>query len=331
MTDGIGVVVIGRNEGERLGRCLASLASGGVPIVYVDSGSTDGSACSASAHADVVELDATEPFTAARARNAGFERLLRAHPEVTLVQFVDGDCEVVPGWLETGARALRSDPTLAAVCGRCRERFRDRTIYNRLCDIEWDAPAGFTRACGGNSMVRASAFLQTGGFDPSVIAGEDDEFCVRLRRAGWRLLRLDADMVIHDAAMTRFGQWWRRAVRAGHCFAQGFAMHGAPPENLWRRKNFGIALSAVAVPVVIVAGAWPTGGLSLLLLAWYPALAIRYYRANRRRGLEARDARAYSLFCLLANFPHAMGQGRYLVSRLKRRPPRIIEYKGAAS
>ena len=65
-----GAVVIGRNEAERLRHCLNSLLGGGLTIVYVDSDSVDGSAALArSLGAEVVQLDLSRPFTAARARN----------------------------------------------------------------------------------------------------------------------------------------------------------------------------------------------------------------------------------------------------------------------
>src|SRR5947209_19431049 len=96
----VGVVAVGRNEGERLRRCLASLQGQSAALVYVDSGSTDGSvAVARSFGASVVELDTSVPFTAARARNAGFDRLMAEHPDLAYVQFVDGDCEVDPDWV----------------------------------------------------------------------------------------------------------------------------------------------------------------------------------------------------------------------------------------
>jgi GT2 family glycosyltransferase len=217
-----------------------------------------------------------------------------------------------------------------AVCGRRRERFPDATIYNRMCDIEWDTPVGPARSCGGDAMIRAAALRRVGGYNPAVIAGEDDELCVRLRQAGGTLRRLDAEMTVHDAAMTRFGQWWRRAVRAGHCFAEGWALHGRPPERMWLRNNRSTILSALVVPALALGLVWPTRGWSLVLLAWYPLMFLRYLRANLRRGLSRADARLYSAFCVLAAFPQLQGQYRYVRSRLRGRAERIIEYKGVA-
>lgn len=327
---GLGVVAIGRNEGERLGRCLDSVAPLGVPVVYVDSGSTDASVALARGRgASVVELDASTPFTAARARNAGFDRLVELAPGVEFVQFVDGDCAVVPGWCERAVRELRADPGRGAVCGRRRERFPQRSIYNLMCDIEWDTPVGPTRACGGDAAIRVRALRDAGGYSPSIIAGEDDELCVRMRRTGWTIVRVDAEMTLHDAAMTRFGQWWRRMVRSGHAYAEGLALHGAAPEKLWRRQNASIAAWGLLVPAAVLASAIPTSGASLLGLGAYAVQLVRCGRANVRRGLPRRAAWLYAAFCVLGKFAQVAGQAQYVARRLRRRPVRLIEYKGA--
>src|SRR5689334_13166902 len=205
MAQTVGLVAIGRNEGERLRRCLASAIGRGLRIVYVDSGSTDGSVTLArSLGVDVVELDLSIPFTAARARNAGFEHLLRACPDLEFVQFVDGDCEIVDGWLTKAEEFLREHPEFAVVTGRRRERFPGASVYNRICDIEWHTPVGEMHWCGGDTMMRASALRQVNGFDPAFIAGEEPELCVRLRDKGWKIYRLDAEMTSHDADMHHF-------------------------------------------------------------------------------------------------------------------------------
>ena len=189
----VGVVAIGRNEGERLERCLNSLR--GLPLVYVDSGSSDNSVAFArSVGAQCVELDMTRPFTAARARNTGFRALLERYPDLTWVMFVDGDCEVQPNWLMQALEVAEKDPKIAAVCGRRRERFPSSSLYNEMCDIEWNTPVGDAKACGGDAMMRVSAFREVGGFDAAVIAGEEPELCVRLRRKGWKIRRIDAEM-----------------------------------------------------------------------------------------------------------------------------------------
>jgi GT2 family glycosyltransferase len=320
----VGVVVIGRNEGERLRTCLAAMP--GVPVVYVDSGSSDGSVELARAmRADTIALDMSLPFTAARARNAGLDRLLDQHADVEFVQFVDGDCELAPGWLDVAADALRGDPKTGAVFGRLRERHPEASVYNRLCAVEWNsAPVGEATASGGIVLMRLVAFRQVGGYWAALVAGEDDEIGLRLRRAGWRIARIAADMGWHDAAMNRFGQWWTRSVRCGWAYAQGAALHGLSADKHFVHERRRAVLWAGVLPALIVLLAWPTSGWSLLGLLLYPLSAIRFYRTLRGRHVPVRDAVPYSVACTVSKFPHLVGIVRYA---LHSGPMRLIEYK----
>ncbi len=328
----VGLVAIGRNEGDRLRQCLVSVVGKVAQVVYVDSGSTDGSLeLARSLGVDVVELDLSIPFTAARARNAGFARLLEANAEIEFVQFVDGDCEVVEGWLDYALAQLDAHPDVAVVCGRRRERFPEASIYNLLCDIEWDTPVGEAKACGGDSMMRVAAFQQVEGFNPTMIAGEEPELCVRLRQNGGKILRLDAEMTRHDAQMTRFGQWWKRFQRAGHAYAEGSWLHGREPERHWVKESRSIWLWGLIVPLLVLGLALPTRGLSLLLLAAYPLITYRIYRYYmQQQKLKAKDAWIYALSCVLGKFPQVQGQIQFHLGRLLGRRQGLIEYKTAA-
>jgi GT2 family glycosyltransferase len=243
------------------------------------------------------------------------------------VQFVDGDCEVCPGWLETARAELERQPQLGVVCGRRRERHPEASVYNRLCDIEWDTPVGEARACGGDALMRVDAVDAVGGYDPGVIAAEDDELCLRLRRAGWAVRRIDADMTVHDAAMTRAKQWWKRAERCGYAYANGAALHGRGPERHFVRESRRVLFWGAALPALAVLLAVPTLGLSLLLLGLYPVQFAKVYRAVRGRVPAKKDAAAYATSCVLAKFPEAVGMARFAATRLRRKPARIIEYK----
>ena len=239
--ENLGVVAIGRNEGDRLIRCLDSLKKHlppTVPIVYVDSGSTDESVAAARARdVSVVELDMSIPFTGARARNEGFNHLIQTHPQTQYVQFIDGDCELLPDWIKSATATLNESPELAIVFGRLRERFPEASPYNQLADMEWDVPVGEAKACGGISLMRVAPVEAVGGFNEAMICGEEPELCIRLRQAGWKLRRIDADMAVHDMDMHRFGQWWKRSVRGGWAVAEGAAMYGATPEQYMRKQS----------------------------------------------------------------------------------------------
>ncbi len=325
----IGLIAIGRNEGERLRRCLLSVLEKVDSVVYVDSGSTDGSVeMGRSLGVEVVELDLSIPFTAARARNAGFQHLRQTHPQIEWVQFVDGDCEVLEGWLEKAQQELLAKPDVAAVCGRRRERFPDSTLYNKLCDIEWNTPVGEALACGGDAMMRVKAFEQVGGFNDSIIAGEEPELCVRLRQQGWKILRLDAEMTLHDAQMTRLNQWWKRMLRAGHAYAEGAWLHGQPPERHWVKESNSIWLWGLFIPLLALLLAVPTHTLSLLLFLGYPVLTYRIYRYyTQQRGYSSQDSAAYALSCILGKFPQLQGQVQFHINRLLGRQRTLVEYK----
>jgi GT2 family glycosyltransferase len=320
MTRRAGIVVIGRNEGERLRQCLAALPFHLCDVVYVDSGSTDGSVALASGFgAGCVALDMSVPFTAGRARNAGVRALLEARPDTEFVQFLDGDCELHGGWLAAGRAFLLGHPGHAVACGRVRERDPGRSVFNRLCDWEWDTPVGEAKACGGNALMRVAALQQVGGFREPLIAGEEPELCLRLRAAGWRVHRLAQDMVLHDAAMTRFSQWWCRTVRSGHAFAEGAWLHGHDREHHWVRETLRALFYGGLLPLAVLALAVFVSPWSLLLLLVYPAQVLRL---SARKGGWVR-----AFYLVLGRFPEFVGAMKFLATRVRQVPGRLIEYK----
>lgn len=324
----IGIVLIGRNEGPRLIRALDSVSGRLRAVVYVDSGSTDDSIQAArAAGAEVVELDTSLPFTAARARNAGFERLVESFPRTELVQFVDGDCLLVDSWTDLARKAFRERDDVAVVCGRRRELFPEQTRYNQFLDLEWDRPPGITGACGGDSMMRVDVFKEVGGFDPSLIAGEEPELCYRIRQRGWKILRLPAEMTLHDAAMRSFGQFWQRCVRSGYVFAEGAWRYGRSPERYDVRQLISILFWGLLLPAFALFGVWPTSGLSLLLLLGYALLYRRLVKYQLSRGSPKPVARLYARLILIGKVPEALGVFRFVALRLLRRKAHLVEYK----
>jgi GT2 family glycosyltransferase len=322
----IGVVAIGRNEGDRLKRCLGSVRSTVQHVVYVDSGSTDDSvAFSRAQGVSVVELDLSVPFTAARARNQGLKRLLELQPSLDYVFFVDGDCEVVPGWLDTAGQWLDAHSDFAIVWGFRRERFPEKSVYNLLCDAEWlDYPTGETKFCGGDALIRTHAFRQVQGYRADLICGEEPEMCIRLREAGWRIWHsLDA-MTIHDAAMYRFSQWWKRSQRTGYAYAQAVVLHGEPPESQGvaesrRAWTWGFFLPLTTLSLTAFFGPW-----CLLLLLAYPLQVTRIATGGRH---SARLNWWKGAALMLGKFPEVQGQLQYFSDRLRKVQSPLIEYK----
>lgn len=331
MAQRTGIVVIGRNEGERLRACLSALPRDACTTVYVDSGSVDGSlhlATSFGVH--VVALDPSSPFSAARARNEGLHALLGIAPGLEFVQFIDGDCTLAPGWLEAASEAMAADPRRAVVIGQLAERHPEASVYNRLCALEWASPPGDLRdfgALGGIMLVRVSAFRALGGFNQQVIAGEDSEFGVRCGLAGHIVTKLGCPMATHDADMHSFGQWWQRAVRSGHAIGQRASLNGSGPLRDCRRDLRSALAWGLALPGTALALAPATHGVSLLGgFAGFALLATRVYQHRRRRGDTSPDAWLYARHVVLAKFAQVIGLARFQFNALKGQF-RIIEYK----
>jgi len=319
-----GAVAIGRNEGERLVKCLESLSSA-TAVVYVDSGSTDGSPKMARDRGvEVIELDMGIPFTAARARNAGFRHLRKIASDLAYIQFVDADCELTEGWFEHAIRFLNSHANVAAVSGELFEQYPNQSVYNWLCERERDGPVGEVRVCGGIVMMRASALGMVGGFRDELIAGEEPDLCVRLRAAGWRIWRLDDEMGMHDAAMTRFGQWLRRTMRNGYAFAQGAHMHGALPERHWVWESRRAWLWGVWLPLALLVISLNFGPWSWAVWLIYP---LQVTRQIIRSPGPLWDRAVLAIFQMLSRFAESWGQIRFTWDRVRVRQAGIIEYK----
>jgi glycosyltransferase involved in cell wall biosynthesis len=324
ISNDFGVVVIGRNEGQRLIRCLESIKPESRHIVYADSGSTDRSIdAAAKIGAHLVELDRSRPFTAARARNAGFAALKQINPNARYIQFVDGDCILNPGWLDTARAFLDQHSDVAIVCGRRRELHPTASVYNQLCDIEWDTAVGDTFSCGGDSFVRVDAFEAVGGFRETSIAGEEPELCVRLREAGWKVWRLDYDMTRHDAAMMRLGQYWFRALRAGYAYAEVSRLHKSSPFGIWKKETVRAILWGGAIPLIICLGALvqPIALMGLLVYA------LQICKIAFKRGPASAQSWTYAGFITLAKFAECQGILEYYWRRFIGRDVSLIEYK----
>ena len=323
----LGIVIIGRNEGERLVSCLNSVEHAGAPVVYVDSGSTDGSIeIAKSRDIEVVELIMDRPFTAARARNAGYKRLLELHPGMNLVQFIDGDCIVAEQWLEFAGNYLNANPRTAIVCGRRKELYPEHSLYNRLCDAEWNSPIGESDACGGDFMVKTKAFAEVDGFNDGLIAGEEPELCFHLRQNSWTIYRADEPMTFHDAAMTTFGQWFRRMTRSGYAYAARSALHRNVPGGLCRRENLRIMFWAAALPLAILAGILTLSTWFALLLLAYPLQYLRLRNWVKHNDAEA-PAAQYAFFLVVGKWPELVGQIMFLSRWLRDAEQTLIEYK----
>ena len=328
------IVVIGRNEGDRLKRCLQSLPAD-TNCIYVDSGSVDGSAEYAlDLGISTIALDAITPFTAARARNAGLSYIKANNSAPEFVQMLDGDCVLHPDWIGQGTAALDKDPRLAAVFGRLRERDMDGSIYNRLCDAEWNVATGIVDASGGNVLFRLAALFEVGPYREEIIAGEEPDLCLRLGQRNWKIARILPDMAEHDAAITSIRQWWLRAVRAGHAYTEHVWIHRSQAFRSWKVQLLRILFWGIAMPIAAlgavvgmtlhyIAG---TAMLALILMLYMFQFSRLLWR-NRNGGYSWPEASKVAGLTLLGKLAEARGAMKFILRKIFRDAPRIIEYK----
>jgi glycosyltransferase involved in cell wall biosynthesis len=327
----LSVVVIGRNEGERLARCLDSIAhmhhpGFDVEIIYVDSGSTDHSIPLAEARgARVIALHPERP-SAALGRNAGWRAAQGAN-----VLFLDGDTVLHPDFVAASLADLAAEPN-AVVWGHRRELHPEQSIYNRVLDLDWIYAPGPTLFCGGDALFRHSALSATNGYDDTLIAGEEPELCRRISSLGFNILHVDRPMTGHDLAITRFAQYWKRSHRAGHAYAEVSARLAARGQAFWaeeamRNRNRALTLMAI-LPIALVLAAIFRSALPLLLaLAFYALLVLRSAYKARWKSKDKLTLLLYGVHSHLAQIPIYFGQLAYRHNQRKGQRAALVEYK----
>lgn len=332
----VAFIVIGRNEGARLARCIASLPTGAV-AVYVDSGSSDDS-CALAARSGLIvhELDRSKPFSAARARNAGAERAAAAAPGSKYFQFLDGDCELHPDWIGAALKLFSTRPEVAVVCGRRRERFPEASLYNRLMDLEWEGPIGEVRSCGGDALFLRSEFERVGGFDELCLAGEEPELCARIAGSGWKIVRIADEMTVHDADILQFSVWWRRQLRSGYGGIDSDSRQGRRGGSKYFRRQIQSAwVWGLGFPALVAIGTlWGLGVSGFLgamfflagVLFWV-AQVLRVAMGYRRRNVPVKIAVLGAIVTMVSKFAHAVGQVRWCIDRCRGKTPALMEYK----
>jgi GT2 family glycosyltransferase len=328
----VSVVVIGRNEGERLSRCLESVrraacAIGGVELVYVDSDSTDDSRERAARGGAIVRRVRPARPCAAVGRNAGW-RVARGE----LVLFLDGDTVLDPGFLPAAIAAMR-DPAAAVVWGHRREMAPEQSWFVRALDLDWVYAPGIVAFCGGDALVRRAVLEATGGFDETLIAGEEPELCQRIRAAGHAILHIDSPMTLHDLGIRSLRAWWRRAFRAGHAYAEVSQRTAAAGRPLWiaeTRRNLvhGSAVAAAPLALAATLGAGPLP-FAALALAGLGVLARTYRRCAWKSGSRLTRA-LYALHSHAQQVPILCGQLAYRLDRRLGRRRSLIEYRAEA-
>jgi cellulose synthase/poly-beta-1,6-N-acetylglucosamine synthase-like glycosyltransferase len=326
----LSVVIIGRNEGDRLARCVASVRqmeyAAPVEIIYVDSASTDHSVPLASSLGVLtVEVRPLRP-TAAMGRNAGWR--IATSP---FVLFLDGDTIVHPRFAVEALPQLDVD-NVALVWGHRREIAPHASIYNRVLDLDWIYRTGIVDLSGGDVLARRSALERVGGFDESLIAGEEPEMCRRLRGLNYTIVHIDHPMTGHDLAMHSWRQYWKRALRAGYAYAEvsrRFEQTELPFWGVEVRRNRDRALLWTALPIValLLCSVLHTFVPALAAVALFALFVVRTAWNARWKSADPGTLLLYGLHSQVQQIPIFCGQLQWAWDKAVGKKRGLIEYK----
>lgn len=326
----VSVVVIGRNEGSRLERCLISVRQADWrqarhELIYVDSQSTDSSVTTAQAiGAQVLVLEDASPC-ASKARNLGWQAAVGQY-----VLFLDGDTELHPDFVSHALSTLK-DSTLCAAWGHRRESRPAQSLYTKVLDLDWIYPTGRSLYFGGDVLVRRAALAQVGGFDPTLKAGEEPELCARLRAAGWEIEHIDAPMTQHDLAVNSMQAYWLRAYRSGIAYAEVAQRMRVQGDGLWQhesRRDFRHGLLFMAAPLLLLVAAWLAPALALTLLA---LAGLLFLRTAQRCAWKAPGqwtlCAQYAVHAHFQKIPALFGQLKWRQATRQQAEIALVDYK----
>lgn len=271
--DRVGVVLPCRDEVGTLADAITSARRqepAPALVVVVDNGSTDGSLAVAHVLADVV-LE-RPGLTVGAVRNAG--AAVAAAAGVTVLAFLDADCQAGPGWLAAGLAGLREHDLVGA---RTEAPEGDRLVARRWAAIERALMRPGAVPWSQHLLIRAELFERIGGFDEQRPTGEDVDLGLRVVASGGSVGLVDGMRVVH-----------RGFAPSVLAFVRRERWHASSP-------GWFLATSSRGRAVIVVAPVWTAVGLAAMAL-----------RRPRLRALWAASGAAG-----LVALGRRLGSGRY--------------------
>ena len=311
----VSVVIPAHNEERYIGKCIASVMKTGWPremleLLVIDHTSTDRTAKLARALGARVLAISTGKIGSVR--NAGL-----AAAKGEYVAYVDGDCSVPATWLQTAIGLLESDESIGAVGGPCLSPTDGTWVERSLAPSAIESSfARRVKAIATSSFIaRTSLLRETGGFDESLISGEDDDMSNRIRSRGLALVSTSDCHIVHHG----YPQTWQDVLKKE-------IWHGS--HHVEVRTEFDITLiltflfltTSIAAPVLIAAALLAPGLKSLcalgagLMLQFAPPLLF----AAKRIRQSPRDWRLI-LPLLAVGYAYFAGHGFGVIANLWRR------------
>ena len=177
-------------------------------------------------------------------------------------------------------------------------------------------------------MIKLKPFLDVGGFNPAIIAGEEPDLCYRLRKVGGRIFHLDTPMVHHDANILKFNQWWKRSIRGGYAYANGFILHRKDKRGYYAKEVRSIIIWGFSMPLFILLLSLFVNFFFFCLYAIYPIQLLRMSLSKwKRNNCSEKDSLLFSFFTILSKVPQFIGFLTFFKRLILQKNHQIIEYK----
>lgn len=265
----VSIVVIGFNEAKNLYKTFQAIASMNYPqdkleIIYVDSGSTDGSVELSRQYVDKFFVEAIHP-TPARNRNRG---LIEAKYDI--VHFVDGDVIIDKEYLRN-AVSLFIEKDVHAVVGQLDEQRPN--VYNKMASLSNALlKEGYTHLTATGATYLKSALLSINGYDERISRGEEIEIGGRFNKAGFKVWCTNNKMGSHNFDITNLWQYVKRyeanarsSVRIA--LMRGDSKYFTSAKHLIQRQTIKGSLFVMFLLVTLYfESVWPL--ILFLLVAW---------------------------------------------------------------
>ena len=205
----VSVIIPAYNEEAHISACIASVFSTGwaddqLEVLVIDHSSTDSTANLARiAGADVLHISTGR---IGAVRNAGL-----AAAKGEFVAYVDGDCTVPRTWLQAAITLLESDASIGAVGGPCLSPANGTWVERSLapCEVSPGIIRCVKAIATSSFITRTSLLREAGGFDETLVSGEDDDMSNRIGLRGLTLVSDSDCYIVHHG----YPQTWWNALK----------------------------------------------------------------------------------------------------------------------
>ncbi len=190
------VIVIARNEEASIADCMQSVLDAfsghSYELIFVDSASEDKTVeIVRQFPTKIIHLPNSLPKRPSVAREAG-----RLQAKGKWILFLDGDCTLIPTWLQPAIEAMQKNKSLAGIAGEREEITTDSMGLQKSHHHSLYRQKSAS-SLGGCAAYKHDVLKEVGGFNPFLYSSEEAEFGARIRKAGYTLRFLPVLMTRH--------------------------------------------------------------------------------------------------------------------------------------